>query len=64
MTAQVDGGSGHSGKRSPDLHFGLGHIPSDTALPVTIRWRDLAGIHEEHRTFRPGWHTEDLTSAD
>ncbi len=27
MTAQVDGGNGHSGKRSQDLHFGLGNVP-------------------------------------
>src|ERR1039458_7853898 len=28
MTAQVDGGNGHSGKRSQDIHFGLGSVPA------------------------------------
>ena len=26
MSAQVDGGNGHSGKRSQDIHFGLGSV--------------------------------------
>ena len=26
LVAQVDGGTGHSGKRPPDLHFGLGRV--------------------------------------
>jgi enediyne biosynthesis protein E4 len=60
MTAQVDGGTGHSGKRSPDLHFGLGHISPNAALDTTIRWRNLSGIHEKRMVLRPGWHTEDL----
>jgi hypothetical protein len=64
MSAQVDGGSGHSGKRSPDLHFGLGQVPPDTALNVTVRWRDLGGIHEKRLALRPGWHTEDLEDAN
>src|ERR1700761_2906557 len=62
--AQVDGGSGHSGKRSPDLHFGLGNIPQDTLLNVTVRWRDSSGIHEKRLALRPGWHTENLENAD
>src|SRR5207248_910443 len=32
LVAQVDGGSGHSGKRSPDLHFGLGDLPPDAKV--------------------------------
>lgn len=64
MSAQVDGGSGHSGKRSPDLHFGLGQIPPDTSLNVTVRWRDLSGIHEKRLALRPGWHTEALENAN
>ena len=61
LIGQVDGGSGHSGKRSPDLHFGLGDVGPGASLGVTISWRDESGIH--HRTLRlaPGWHTEDLT---
>ena len=26
LVAQVDGGNGHSGRRSPDIHFGLGAV--------------------------------------
>jgi hypothetical protein len=58
LIAQVDGGNGHSGKRSSDLHFGLGDLPQDTSLPLTINWRDGAGnVHEETVTVKPGWHT-------
>ncbi len=56
--AAVDGGSGHSGKRSFGLLFGLGNLPQDTALPVEIRWRNPDGtVQHETLTLRPGWHT-------
>ena len=61
LTAQVDGGNGHSGKRSPDLHFGLGKVPDGTPLPVELRWRDGDGLVRQatiHAT--PGWHTVQL----
>lgn len=60
---QVDGGSGHSGKRSPDLHFGLGHISADTLLKVNMAWRDGSG-KVEHKTvwLKPGWHSVELGS--
>ena len=51
-----DGGSGHSGKRSPDIHFGLGRVRPDEALPVVVRWRDTAGIHQRSLDLTPGWH--------
>ncbi len=41
--AQVDGGNGHSGKRAPELHFGLGDTPADARLPVALQWRDRTG---------------------
>lgn len=44
LVAQVDGGNGHSGKRSPQLHFGLGALPAEAKVPVTVRWRDGAGV--------------------
>lgn len=58
LVSQVDGGNGHSGKRSPDLHFGLGEIPANKAVPVEIHWRDGAG-RVQHSSFilPPGWHT-------
>jgi hypothetical protein len=62
-TAQVDGGNGHSGKRSQDIHFGLGSVPAQSPLRVAIRWRDAAGIHERSERLLPGWHTVRLTEA-
>jgi len=58
MAAQVDGGSGHSGKRSPGLHFGLGKLAADTPLRVDLDWRDARG-RPRHETLRlnAGWHT-------
>jgi enediyne biosynthesis protein E4 len=61
LVAQVDGGSGHSGKRSPDLHFGLGKLPPDSRIPVELHWRDPGGaIHRDRLTVSPGWHTVQL----
>lgn len=58
MMAQVDGGNGHSGARSPDLHFGLGEFPPTSTLQVDLQWRDIAGhIQRETIALRPGWHT-------
>jgi hypothetical protein len=58
LVAQVDGGNGHSGVRSPDLHFGLGAVPSEKKLRVRLRWRDLSGrSHEQDVSLTPGWHT-------
>ncbi len=56
---EVDGGNGHSGKRSPDLHFGLGDLPEGAAVTAEIRWRDGAGVaHSEQAQLESGrWHT-------
>jgi hypothetical protein len=57
-TAQVDGGNGHSGKRSPDLHFGLGDWPEGREVAVQLQWRDAAGrIGQRKIMLAPGWHT-------
>lgn len=56
LTRQVDGGNGHSGKRGPDLHFGLG----ETRGPVNVRidWRDSDGrVRRQYFKMGPGWHT-------
>lgn len=46
--AQVDGGSGHSGKRAHSVHFGLGNEQDPTTLVSTvIRWRSQEGIRRE-----------------
>ncbi|HBB89891.1 MAG TPA: RNA-binding protein [Blastocatellia bacterium] len=58
LVSQVDGGNGHSGKRSPELHFGLGGAPANKPLRVEIRWRDPGGqIKAETLSLTPGWHT-------
>lgn len=58
LVGQVDGGSGHSGKRSQDLHFGLGKIPADAQLKVEIRWRTPEqGVMVKTLILSPGWRT-------
>lgn len=62
LTAQVDGGSGHAGKRSPQLHFGLGNLPGSTQLEVNIRWRGPGGQVQQRTLSLPtGWHTIQLS---
>jgi len=62
LTRQVDGGNGHSGKRSPDLHFGLGN--SQGIVKVEIRWRDRQGqVHQEFLNLKPGRYTIVLASV-
>ena len=54
--SQLDGGGGHSGKRSFDVFFGLGS-GADRPVAADIRWRDLAGnTHEQKLDLTPGWH--------
>jgi enediyne biosynthesis protein E4 len=64
LRAQVDGGNGHSGKRAPEIHFGLGDCPETIKLPVTIRWRDTNGTKQLcHLLLNPGWHDVLLTNG-
>lgn len=56
--AQVDGGSGHSGKSAPEVHFGLGSVPAGARFPVEVRWRGADGrTHADTLSLAPGWHT-------
>jgi hypothetical protein len=58
LVGQVDAGNGHSGKRSPDLQFGLGSTPPNTPLKVELTWRDHSGqVQHETLNLTPGWHT-------
>ncbi|HYN97059.1 MAG TPA: CRTAC1 family protein [Pilimelia sp.] len=62
LIGHVDGGSGHSGKRSTDVHIGLG---ADVTGPLTVKlcWRDRGGeVREDEITLAPGWHTLQLGS--
>ncbi len=59
--AQVDGGNGHSGVRSSDLHFGLGAFPPSKLLKVNLRWRDPDGrVQSTELQLKPGWYTIQL----
>jgi hypothetical protein len=61
LVAQVDGGTGHSGKRSPDLHFGLGQLKTNELLQVDLRWRAPDGqLHQQTLSLAAGWHTVQL----
>jgi hypothetical protein len=58
LVTQVDGGNGHSGKRSADVHFGLGSVPLEAPLPVEINWRNGNGeVQKQKIQLKPGWHT-------
>ena len=64
MVQQVDLSNGHSGKRSPELHFGLGQLPSSATLTVDLAWRDVNGtVHRETLHLTPGLHTILLASS-
>ncbi|WP_305781029.1 CRTAC1 family protein [Nocardia nova] len=61
--AQLDGGSGHAGKRATEIHLGLGEIDPATPLPVTLSWRDNhGGFYTQQLQLRPGRHTLVLDS--
>ncbi|MCY1021110.1 CRTAC1 family protein [Pyxidicoccus sp. MSG2] len=58
LVGQVDGGNGHSGKRSPELHFGLGRQDASAKLNVEVAWRDGTGRpHHQSLNLTLGWHT-------
>ncbi len=64
LTAQVDGGNGHSGKRSSDLHFGLGGSSPAETVSVDLGWRDAGGVPRRATIeLQPGWHTVLLGGA-
>ena len=60
--AQLDGGGGHSGKRSFDLFFGLGNA-GDRPVSAALSWRDVDGsVHHETLNLAHGWHDLMLTA--
>lgn len=62
QVAQLDGGGGHSGKRSFDLYFGLGGA-GDRPVAAEICWRDLDGnVHKQKLDLTHGWHDFMLTA--
>ncbi|TDB72553.1 CRTAC1 family protein [Micromonospora sp. KC723] len=59
---RVDGGSGHSGKRSSEVHVGLGRNVTGP-VEVQLCWRDRTGrTHKQTLTLTPGWHSIQLGS--
>lgn len=55
---QVDGGSGHSGKRSHEIHFGLGDVSREDKVSVELTWRAHNGrVCRTRMALKPGWHT-------
>jgi hypothetical protein len=61
LTRQVDGGNGHSGRRAPELHFGLGDLnASTTTVQVKLRWRETSGVVAQPVSLNLGidrWYT-------
>jgi hypothetical protein len=67
LMAQVDGGNGHSGRRSPEIHFGLGAAENLKLkpIPVEIQWRDSNGGKQRRQwELAPGWHSLQLQKTD
>jgi hypothetical protein len=63
LVEQVDGGSGHSGKRSPELLFGLGDEPW-TTYRIDLAWRDSTGRpHRQTLWLPPGRHIVGLSGV-
>jgi hypothetical protein len=63
LISRVDGGGGHSGRRSPEIHFGLGEIVHP--IMVQIDWRDLSGGRQRNTLqLAPGWHTIQLRTPE
>ncbi|PNG23519.1 RNA-binding protein [Streptomyces cahuitamycinicus] len=57
---RVDGGGGHSGKRSADVHVGLG-AQADGPVQVHLTWRDRNGkVRNQDLQLSPGWHSLQL----
>lgn len=60
--AQLDGGSGHSGKSSFEVSFGLGSY--DGPVTVKLHWRGTNGIfYQQTLKLAPGTHDLLLTST-
>jgi hypothetical protein len=57
VTGHVDGGSGHSGKKAPEIHLGLGEEDPRTVHRVTVRWRDATGPNARTIEVAPGRYT-------
>ncbi|MFG2049445.1 ASPIC/UnbV domain-containing protein [Micromonospora sp. NPDC048935] len=60
QVSRLDGGSGHGGKRSFEVHVGLGAV--NGPVGVDLRWRDLDGtLHTSSQQLTTGTHSLVLT---
>jgi enediyne biosynthesis protein E4 len=58
---RVDGSSGHSGRRSHEVHIGLG--TTQGPVQVHLQWRDRTGsLHQQDLQLSTGWHSLQLGS--
>lgn len=46
LYAAVDGGNGHSGKRSHDIHVGLGQVSDQARVDITATWITPEGLQK------------------
>ncbi|HUS36710.1 MAG TPA: VCBS repeat-containing protein, partial [Verrucomicrobiae bacterium] len=62
--AQVDGGNGHSGHRSAEIHIGLGQLAASNVVNVAVKWRSVGGkIETRALGLTPGRHTISLKAS-
>jgi hypothetical protein len=64
VTSMVDGGSGHGGRRAPEIHLGVGQAEANELFNVRIAWRDENGAHEQIVEVTPGRHKIVLGAND
>lgn len=56
--AYVDGGNGHSGKRSAEVHIGLGEVSATEPMEIEVRYRTPTGVVTRTTlSVLPGRHT-------
>lgn len=61
LVGYVDGGNGHTGKNSNEVHFGLGRVSANQPLDVEVIWHDKqARVQKTTARLTPGWHRVSL----
>ena len=61
LSVVSDVSNGHSGHRSPEVHFGLGD--SSDEVQVQVAWRTTSGLHQRSYSLAPGRHRVVLDDA-
>lgn len=63
FVARVDGGGGHSGRRSHEIHIGLGK-DAEAVVDAQLQWRDRGGeLRQQKLRLGRGWHSIELGST-